>query len=117
MHWPLPIRYSWPTPSCDTACTHARTAEPRLGQHSCTGVPVPAAMWQSMRKHGDQAYEKTGEMMDCVLDWMKRMGVPLTRENYLDVAYLGNPPEELSAEEESELPEEFQVWDTDECDE
>jgi hypothetical protein len=32
----------------------------------------------------------------------------------LDVAYLGNPPEELSAEEEAELPEEFQVWDTDE---
>ena len=32
----------------------------------------------------------------------------------MDVAYLGNPPEELSAEEEAELPEEFQVWDTDE---
>jgi hypothetical protein len=34
--------------------------------------------------------------------------IPLTRENYLNLAYLGNPPEELCAEEESMLPEMFQ---------
>jgi len=46
--------------------------------------------------------------MDGVLRFMKEHNIPLTRENYLDVAYLGNPPGELSAEEEAELPEEFQ---------
>jgi len=51
--------------------------------------------------------------VDCVLECMKRMGIPLTRENYLDVAYFGNPPDKLSAEEEAELPDQFQVWDTD----
>jgi hypothetical protein len=45
---------------------------------------------------------------NVVLERMKSMGIPLTRENYLDLAYLGNPPEELSAEEEAELPEMFQ---------
>jgi len=51
--------------------------------------------------------------MDGVLRFMKQHDIPLTRENYLDVAYLGNPPEELSAEEEAELPEEFQIQDAD----
>ena len=49
--------------------------------------------------------------MDGVLRFMKQHDIPLTRENYLDVAYLGNPPEELSAEQEAELPEQFQAWD------
>ncbi len=48
-------------------------------------------------------------MTDCVLDYMKKHDVPMTRENYLELAYLGNPPSSLSAEEESELPEEFQT--------
>jgi len=52
--------------------------------------------------------EKAGALMDSVLRFMKQHDVPVTRENYLDVAYLGNPPEELSAEEQAELPEEFQ---------
>lgn len=45
---------------------------------------------------------------DPVLEWMKANDVPLTRENYLNLAYMGDPPEELSAEEESELPTQFQ---------
>ena len=43
--------------------------------------------------------------MNNTLEYMKKNGVPLTRENYLDYAYLGNPPDELSAEEEAEIPE------------
>jgi len=39
---------------------------------------------------------------------MVRAGIPVTRENYLNLVYLGRPPEELSAEEECELPEELQ---------
>lgn len=42
--------------------------------------------------------------MNHTLEYMKKNGVPLTRENYLDYAYLGNPPEQLSAEEEAEIP-------------
>jgi hypothetical protein len=48
-----------------------------------------------------------------VLEYMKKHNVPLTRDKYLELAYFGNPPEELSAEQEAELPEEFQVWETD----
>jgi hypothetical protein len=40
------------------------------------------------------------------------MGLPVTRENYLNVAFLGNPPEEpLDGGLEAELPEELQQWD------
>jgi hypothetical protein len=46
--------------------------------------------------------------MDHVLDYMKKNNLPLTREKYLEMAYLGNPPAELDAEEEAELPREFQ---------
>ena len=47
--------------------------------------------------------------MNNTLAYMKKNNVPLTRENYLDYAYLGNPPDQLTAEEEAELPEEFQM--------
>jgi hypothetical protein len=30
--------------------------------------------------------------------------IPTTRENYLDLAHMGEPPAELSAEEEANLP-------------
>jgi hypothetical protein len=39
---------------------------------------------------------------------MKRAKAPLTLENYLHWAYLGNPPAKLDAEQEAELPEQFQ---------
>lgn len=38
---------------------------------------------------------------------MKKAGIPLTRENYLNTAYMGNPPEEIGPEIEAMLPEEF----------
>ncbi len=43
-------------------------------------------------------------MKDAVIEEMKRLRIPLTRDNYLDWAYFGNPPEELDAEEESQIP-------------
>lgn len=46
--------------------------------------------------------------MDIVLEKMKQLGVPVTRKNYLDFAYFGTPPAELSAEQEAELPPEIQ---------
>lgn len=45
---------------------------------------------------------------DIVLEKMKAEKLPMTRANYLALAYLGNPPAELSAEQEAELPEQFQ---------
>jgi hypothetical protein len=41
---------------------------------------------------------------DIVLAWMKKEGVPLTRENYLHIAYLGNPPDEIGGEIEASIP-------------
>ena len=35
--------------------------------------------------------------MDAILEMMKRHGIPETRENYLALAYLRNPPDELTA--------------------
>jgi hypothetical protein len=47
---------------------------------------------------------------DGTLMLLKRMGLPVTRENYLRVAFMGNPPEEpLDGEIEAELPEELQL--------
>jgi hypothetical protein len=45
--------------------------------------------------------------MDAALDYMKKNNIPLTKENYLDLAYLGDPPEKLGAEEEAQIPEEI----------
>jgi hypothetical protein len=44
---------------------------------------------------------------DCVLDFMKAHNIPLTRQNYLDIAYMGNPPEEIGGEIEAEIPQEI----------
>ena len=43
---------------------------------------------------------------------LKRMGLPVTRENYLRVSFMGNPPEEpldgeIEAEIEDEIPREI----------
>lgn len=45
---------------------------------------------------------------DAIVNKMKKLGVAHTRENYLDLAYMGAPPAKLTAEEEEHLPEEFQ---------
>ena len=42
-----------------------------------------------------------------VIELLKEYGIPVNRENYLELAYMGDVPEELSAEEELELPEEL----------
>jgi hypothetical protein len=42
---------------------------------------------------------------DVVVELLQRAGVPLTRENYLNMAYFGEVPEEWSAELEVELPQ------------
>ena len=44
---------------------------------------------------------------DTTLELMKRHNIPENRENYLALAYMGNPPAKLSAEEEFQLPNQF----------
>ena len=46
-----------------------------------------------------------------VVSMMREFGIEMTRENYLDLAYFGKPPEELSAEEEADLPIQFRSSD------
>jgi hypothetical protein len=41
---------------------------------------------------------------DGTFTLLERMGLPVTRENYLRAAFLGNPPEELDGEVQAELP-------------
>lgn len=48
-------------------------------------------------------------MVDPVLALMREYGAEMTRENYLNWAFCGEPPAELSAEEEAELPRQFQI--------
>jgi hypothetical protein len=46
---------------------------------------------------------------DELIALMKKSGIPITRENYIEVAW-GEPLPEWDAALESELPEELQDW-------
>ncbi len=43
-------------------------------------------------------------MRNLTLELMKKHNVPLTRQNYLDIEYMGNPPEEIGGEIEASIP-------------
>jgi len=45
---------------------------------------------------------------DPLLNTMRHQGIPITRENYLMLAFMGRPPTELHPEHEAELPAELQ---------
>jgi hypothetical protein len=49
-------------------------------------------------------------MIDPVIELTRKAGIPITREEYIYTAYMGQPPEEWTAELEAELPEELQDW-------
>jgi hypothetical protein len=42
-----------------------------------------------------------------IVHLMEENGIPLTRDNYLLVAYLGHPPKEIDPEVEEEMPGQF----------
>jgi len=46
-------------------------------------------------------------MDDIVLAAMRKNNVPLTRENYLHIAYMGDVPEEIGGEIEASIPQEI----------
>jgi hypothetical protein len=39
-----------------------------------------------------------------MVDLMEHLKIPVTRENFLELEYFGNPPKQLSPEQEEELP-------------
>ena len=41
---------------------------------------------------------------DIVLETMRQLGIPETRDNYLTFAYFGTPPDELHAKAEVSYP-------------
>jgi len=44
---------------------------------------------------------------DYVLEYMLKVGAPLTLEKYLEYAYFGYPPKKLDAEVLAEIPEDI----------
>tara|TARA_R100001510_G_scaffold30347_1_gene27057 strand:- start:84 stop:209 length:126 start_codon:yes stop_codon:yes gene_type:complete len=40
---------------------------------------------------------------------MQRFNLPMTREQYLELAFMGDVPTELGAEEEAGIPEQFRI--------
>lgn len=47
---------------------------------------------------------------DDLTRFMKRYNVPVTRDNYLHVAYMGEVPHPWTAELEANLPPQLQDW-------
>jgi hypothetical protein len=50
-------------------------------------------------------------MRNLTLELMKKHKVPMTRENYLHIEYMGNPPEDTGGEIEAEIPWEIRNAD------
>jgi hypothetical protein len=49
-------------------------------------------------------------MTDHVVELMRRYHVAMTRTNYIELAYAGEPPEPWTSAEEDELPTEFGAY-------
>jgi hypothetical protein len=54
-----------------------------------------------------ESTRQLGKSDDGVLAVMRKFGLPMTREQYIDLAYWGQPPEVFGAELEEELPAQF----------
>jgi len=48
-----------------------------------------------------------GSSSDGILAVMRKFNLPMTREQYLELAYFGEVPDNFGAELEEELPEQF----------
>lgn len=42
---------------------------------------------------------------DPVVEWLNKNNLPVTRENYIDVNWMGSPPDPWTQEDEESLPE------------
>ena len=50
---------------------------------------------------------QSGNSNDGVLALMRKLNLPMTREQYIELAYFGEEPEGFGAELEEALPEQF----------
>jgi hypothetical protein len=57
--------------------------------------------------HAPGASSSPGGHVDPMIEWLRKHGIPVTRENYLK--HGGYPPEPLDAEVEAELPPEIKL--------
>jgi hypothetical protein len=55
--------------------------------------------------------ETMNETTDAVIELLNSVGAEITRENYIELNWMGNPPEEWTVEDELQLPEELQDWE------
>jgi hypothetical protein len=83
----------------------------RIAKHEAPAqvrVDLDAARLQlirlSLRRLLAALEDKSSPDWNPTLAFLLEHNLALTRANYLAVAYLGDPPEELDAEQESELP-------------
>ena len=63
--------------------------------------------FQELYLTGSEKKQPSHSEPDFVLDLLKKYGLPLTRENYLGLAYPEGLPEDWGAEGEAGLPEEI----------
>jgi hypothetical protein len=69
---------------------------------------------EELRERLDAAIQAGATPLDGTEKMLLELGLPLTRENYLRLAFGGKMPEEpLDGEIETELPENFQIPDED----
>jgi hypothetical protein len=57
-----------------------------------------------------ESEHQPGQSRDPIIDMMHAHGIPITREAYIELAYMGAPPSEWTAENEADLPAELQDW-------
>ena len=60
---------------------------------------------RSSKKQG--ASDPQRGLQEALVSLMRRTGVPLTRKAYLDLEFHGHPPEELTVEQELDMPAMF----------
>jgi len=53
----------------------------------------------SPRQHGSDGFVRL----------LEKAGIPVTRENYLDLVYFGDVPDVIPAEDMAEFPEQFRT--------
>ena len=65
-------------------------------------MPLKIEQEVSMSKPGNKETEQED---NGVVRMMRKYNIPLTRENYIELAYFGDTARELSAEEEADIPD------------
>lgn len=53
----------------------------------------------------------TNSSDDILVNWLNKKGIPVTRDNYIALAYPDGPPAPWTAEHEADLPDELQDMD------